>query len=66
MKILKNYLSKLFEDERSQHHISAAISDLSITKEEVNQAIKLTKNGKVNGPDDVSIEILKLLGKMTG
>lgn len=44
--IWKNYVTQLFEDDRSEYYISAAVSGPSVTKEKDNQANKLAKNGK--------------------
>lgn len=43
--------------------ISAALSGKSITKKEVKQVIRLANNEKGDGTDNVSVEILELLGK---
>lgn len=60
----KNYAAQSFGDERSKHHISTAISGPSITKKEIKLATELAKNGKANSLDNLSVEILKLLGKI--
>lgn len=57
----REYTTELFEDEKSESDIDAR-SGLPITKSEVEQAIKLAKNGKATGPDQLSTDILKLLG----
>jgi len=44
------YITALFEDERSECDTDAT-SGPPITKNEVEQARKLAKNGKASGPD---------------
>ncbi|CAG9841161.1 unnamed protein product [Diabrotica balteata] len=57
-----NYIQQLFNDEREE--LSLEITEDTgppILREEVIYAIKNTKEGKATGPDEVPIELLKLI-----
>ena len=57
----KNYTYSLFDDKRSD--IPVALQDLegpSILRSEVKYAIKIAKNDKASGPDEIYAEYLKL------
>lgn len=58
----KEYLNQLFEDqERREPTEVQATSGPYIMKEEVESAMKLMKDGKGAGPDNIQIEIIKLI-----
>lgn len=57
----KEYIEKLFEDNREQLPISIAITGPEILEAEVENANKKAKNRVAVGPDDIPIEVLKLL-----
>lgn len=59
----ENYVSELFEDERPHDVELTDSNDLGplITQSEVKHAINLGKNGKAVGPDNIPIEIVKLI-----
>lgn len=56
------YIKELFDDNRSELENIDTTSGPSITKEEVQYALKNAKNGKAVGPDEIHVETLKLLG----
>ncbi|XP_030747109.1 uncharacterized protein LOC115875737 [Sitophilus oryzae] len=59
----KNYIIELFDDERDINRLvtEQENSGPEITKEEVIHAIKITKDGKAAGHDELPSEILKLI-----
>ena len=62
LRIWKNYAEELFADDRPPFIPDGnASSGPSITVDEVIYALRSAKNGKAPGPDDIPIEILKLL-----
>lgn len=65
----KQYVEELFNDRRTAEPNIDFLSNESsptITKDEVRHAIKLQKNGKATGPDQVHAETLKLLAEKDG
>lgn len=61
--VWEKYIEKLFYDERPPIEKTNASTDPSITKDEIEKAIRNSKNNKANGPDEIPSEILKLLDK---
>lgn len=60
----KEYIQELFEDERQPEAINEEEDQENgpnITKEEVTNAIKLMKNNRASGPDEIPAEIIKLI-----
>lgn len=55
------YLNELFEDDRGNLTQIINATGPDILKEEVEYAIRNSKNGKANGPDEIPTELLKLL-----
>lgn len=61
--IWKDYLEKLFSDQRAPFTLEEAITGPEILENEVKSAIQQLKDGKATGPDNIEAEFLKLLGK---
>lgn len=61
--VLKDYINELFKENIGILPIILVNNDhiLEITKEEVVNAIRTSKSGKALGPDEVLIELLKLI-----
>lgn len=57
----KGYIATLFNDQRSAYHNITCDDGLDITRDEVVRALKLAKSGKAPGPDDIHVEVLKIL-----
>lgn len=66
LRIWKKYTEHLFDDEqRPEKPIFDAVEGPHITISEVKQAIKLMKNGKAMGPDEIPSEIFKIMEEDT-
>ncbi|KAG8139297.1 hypothetical protein E2320_002060 [Naja naja] len=57
----KKYIEELFEDTRGDIDVGSITTGPNIIMEEVEHAIKIAKTRKATGPDDIPVEILKLL-----
>uniref|UniRef100_A0A8D8UV16 Craniofacial development protein 2 n=2 Tax=Cacopsylla melanoneura TaxID=428564 RepID=A0A8D8UV16_9HEMI len=58
----EGYIKTLFEDQREQIEIETVEeTGPTILKEEVKRAIESTKSGKALGPDEVPVDVLKLI-----
>ena len=55
------YITELYEDHREQMPKFGVTSGASIMKEEIQKALKLMKDGKATGPDELPTEALKAL-----
>uniref|UniRef100_A0A8D8SH15 Craniofacial development protein 2 n=1 Tax=Cacopsylla melanoneura TaxID=428564 RepID=A0A8D8SH15_9HEMI len=61
LKTWKEYLEKLFEDQRERHlQMEEPTNGPTILRQEVESAISQLKDGKAAGPDEINSEILKL------
>lgn len=63
LKEWKDYVNRLFNDNRSAQHGANNNDGVDITRTEVERALLGSKNGKAPGPDEVHVEILKLLSE---
>lgn len=61
LKEWKLYVERLFNDDRANKPEINVDNIISITRREVENAIKQSKNGRAAGPDGIQAEILKLL-----
>lgn len=61
MKVWENYIKKLFSDTREEIEIGDINSGQDINMIEIEKAISLSKKRKATGPDDIPIEIIKLM-----
>lgn len=59
--VWEKYIESLFDDDRPPTEINNCLNGPSITKDEIEKAIRNSKNNKAVGPDEISSEILKLL-----
>lgn len=59
--VWEKYIEVLFDDDRPPAGINNSLTGPSITKDEIEKAIRNSKNNKAAGPDEVPSEILKLL-----
>lgn len=66
LEIWKDYILNLFGDTRSEIHASQATTGPSITRDEILHALRTMKSGKVPGPDNIYIELLKLFDDNDG
>lgn len=57
----KKYIDELFSDARTDFTVEGGETGPIITEDELKNAIKLAKNGKATGPDDIPAELLKLI-----
>ena len=55
----KEYIEELYEDERDLAPYFDVLTKEKVLEEEVEHVIKMMKNGKVTGTDDIPIEALK-------
>lgn len=61
MKVWENYIKELFSDTREEIEIGDINSGQDINMIEIEKAISLSKKRKATGPDDIPIEIIKLM-----
>jgi len=59
--VWETYIENLFDDDRPPIEINNCLTGPSITKDEIEKAIRNSKNNKTAGPDEIPSEILKLL-----
>lgn len=59
--VWEKYIEKLFEDDRPAADTTYSPTGPSITKEEIEKAIRNSKDNKAAGPDEIPSEVLKLL-----
>lgn len=59
----KEYIEELFQDDRNKElsKKTETANGLEITNEEVSYALKNMKSGKTVGPDELPVELLKLI-----
>lgn len=55
------YIGALYNDERRVIHGIVSSDGLDITRAELERALSTTKNGKAPGPDEIHIEVIKIL-----
>lgn len=60
--IWKAYIEELFRDERGGKPDMDCVTGPSILESEVRRALERSTDGKATGPDDVPVEILKIMG----
>lgn len=59
--VWEEYIKELFDDDRPPVGSNISLTGPSITKDEIERAIRSSKNNKAVGPDKIPSEILKLL-----